>query len=142
MSASLPDHAYVPGVTKRHPEGAFDALRETVWPGMSSREIATSHAFRDGLRYLDSGYYWEAHELLEAVWQVCAEGSSERFFVQALIQSANAALKRSMGQPKAARRLTDVARAQFLAARHLGGPSILGRDVDADMTRLLVSEAD
>lgn len=111
VPAGFPAHAYVPGQTPRHAEGAFDALRDTARPGMSVRDLAACPAFRTGLRYLDGGYYWEAHELLEPVWMALPSGSAERALVQGLIQIANGFLKLRMGRPRAARRLLQMARA-------------------------------
>lgn len=50
-------------------------------------------------------YYWEAHEVWEAVWQVTGANSPERLLLQALIQGANAQLKRKMGRSGAAGKL-------------------------------------
>lgn len=107
----LPARAYVPGRNERHPEGAFDALRRTAAPCRDAAELARCDAFRAGLRFLDAGYFWEAHEVLEPVWMVLPDGSVERRFVQGLIQLANGRLKLVMGRPKAALRLVGMARA-------------------------------
>ena len=64
-----------------------------------------STAFRAGLAYFEAGYFWECHEVLEAVWMAAPNPSPERAFVQAIIQLANARLKLAMGQPNATRRL-------------------------------------
>ena len=101
----LPDRAYVPGITQRHTQGSFDPLRETVHPGMEPDELQQSRAFRAGLRYLETGFFWECHEVLEAVWMAAPDGSSEKEMVQALIQLANARLKIVMKRPRAALRL-------------------------------------
>ncbi len=105
-----PDHFYIPGQTERHKEGAFDALSATVDASMSIDELARSEAFKHGLLYLEHGYYWEAHEVLEPVWMVLNSKSEERRFVQALIQIANAHLKNLMDREKAVRRLCRIAR--------------------------------
>ena len=105
----LPAHAYVPGRNERHPEGAFDAIRETAAPGMDAEALACSDAFRHGLRYIESGHYWEAHEVLEPVWMALPEGGN-RDFVQGLIQLANGLLKLRMERPRAALRLAKIAR--------------------------------
>lgn len=106
----LPDYAYVPGHNQRHSEDAFDALRETALHGQNAAQLATCEAFRAGLQFFHSGYYWEAHEVLEPVWMVLPEGCVERRFVQGLIQLANGCLKLRMGRPKAALRLVGQAR--------------------------------
>ena len=105
-----PDHAYVPGKTPRHHEGFFDVIRETATADLSSSQLSQSHAFRLGLRYLEDGFYWEAHEVFEPVWMVLPDPSVERRFVQGLIQIANGFLKVEMDRPKAAARLIAIAR--------------------------------
>ena len=119
-----PTHAYVPGRTPRHPEGTFDALRDTARAGQMPDVLAQSAAFRAGLHYLDTGFYWEAHEVLEPVWMALPQGSAERFFVQALIQLANGRLKLVMERPKAALRLALIAR------DHLGDSLARARVMD------------
>lgn len=112
-----PSHAYVPGRNARHPEGAFDPIRDTAHPGMTPDALAESDAFRHGLFYIDAGFYWEAHEVLEPVWMALPEGGTERRFVQALIQTANGYLKIRMDRPRAALRLCRIARGLLPAAR-------------------------
>ncbi len=124
-SIPLPLHAYVPGVNARPAEGAFDAIRETVAAGMTEAELAATQAFRTGLIYLDSGYFWEAHEVLEPVWMVCPEQSAARQVVQGLIQLANANLKVLMRRPRAVLRLCDIARGHFERAMDLGGEHVM-----------------
>ncbi len=102
MSAA-PDYAYVPGQTPRHPEGAFDAVRATA-----EAEPLASEALRTGIDWIDAGYFWEAHEVLEPVWLALPDGPA-RTGVQALIQLANAGLKARMDRPPAALRLCDIA---------------------------------
>jgi uncharacterized protein len=117
--------AYIPGQTPRHPEGAFDALRATARAGMDEGALASSAAFRAGLHYLHTGYFWESHEVLEPVWMACPPNSPARQMAQALIQIANARLKDRMGRPRAASRL------RAIAARHLaeaGQGPVLGLD--------------
>jgi len=103
-------HAYVPGVSERHPEGYFDHVRSTAREGMTAEALTRSDAFQLGLRYLDTGYFWEAHEVLEPVWLALPTGQDERLLVQALIQFANAQLKLKMQRPKAAKRLCGIVR--------------------------------
>lgn len=106
-----PPHAYVPGRTPRHAEGAFDALRDTARAGMTPAELMRCDAWRAGWRFLDDGFAWEAHEVWEPVWMALPAGSRDRAIVQASIQIANAALKLRMGRPRAALRLCRIAAA-------------------------------
>lgn len=107
MCAGLtyPDYAYVPGRTPRHPDGFLDHLRVSVQPGASVQELQKSPAWIAGLCFIEHGYYWEAHEVLEPVWMVLPHGSPEREMAQVLIQYANALLKREMQRPRAVLRL-------------------------------------
>lgn len=61
-----------------------------------------------GLAYFDAGFFWECHEVLEAVWRQTTDPSAERDMVLALIQLANARLKVLMLQPRAAWRLCEI----------------------------------
>ncbi len=99
-----PPHAYVPGQTPRHPEGLFDVFK-TGLSDVPAEDLAGTRAWIYGLAFLKDGYYWEAHEVLEAVWLTCPPNAPERLMVQAIIQYANALLKERMGQPQATARL-------------------------------------
>ena len=124
-----PEQAYVPGQTPRHPEGLFDAVRDTALPSATVEELAQCPAFRHGLMYQRAGFYWEAHEVLEPVWMACPEDSAARQMVQGLIQLANAHLKVRMMRPRAVVRLCDIALGHFAAARQLGGKRVMGIEI-------------
>jgi len=62
-------------------------------------------AFRYGLALHEAGFHWEAHEVWEAVWRAAPPNGPDAIALRALIQRANAALKTTLGQPKAASRL-------------------------------------
>ncbi|WP_299408080.1 DUF309 domain-containing protein [uncultured Roseobacter sp.] len=109
----LPPHVYVPGKNARHPEDWFDPIKASVTPDIPSDELHRTAAFQTGLAYLRAGYFWECHEVLEAVWMQTSDPGPEREMVQALIQLANARLKLLMGKPRAARRLCDMVTAHL-----------------------------
>ena len=106
----LPTHAYIPGVSARHPENAFDEIKNSVTAGQDIQQLEQCDAFRAGLQFLDAGFYWETHEVLEPVWMALPEGCEEKTFVQGLIQLANGCLKLRMEKAKAALRLVEIAR--------------------------------
>jgi hypothetical protein len=124
-AARLPPHAHVPGRTPRHAESVFAATRSSAVAGMSVEALAASEAFRDGLLFLERGFFWEAHEVLEAVWMALPPDRPERRFVQGLIQLANGWLKLRMDRPKATLRLSGLARDLVASA---DGGSIMGVD--------------
>ena len=124
----LPPYAYVPGQNARHPEDWFDAIKASVTPETPPHLLHNTRAWCAGLAYLKAGYYWECHEVLEAVWMQAPNPSPEREMTQAIIQLANAKLKLKMGRPNAARRLAEMVRAH-LACCPADRP-ILGVQVD------------
>ena len=60
-------------------------------------------ALRYGIALNDAGYFWEAQEVLEAVWAAAPQGGRERILLRACIQIANANLKLRMRKPHADR---------------------------------------
>lgn len=76
---------------------------------MSRDDLAETLAWRAGWHFICHGFHWEAHEVLEPVWMALQPDTPERRFVQAVIQTANAALKLRMDRPKATLRLCGIA---------------------------------
>ncbi len=124
-----PPHAYIPGLTARHPEGLFDGLK-TGLEDVPTDRLDETRAWKYGLAFLQDGYFWEAHEVLEAVWMVCPPNAPEKLMVQALIQQANAALKRKMGRDRAAERLDAQSLALAQEAVERAGCRVLGFDAN------------
>lgn len=104
----FPPFACIPGKTARHPEDWFDPVKASVTPDIATADLPQTVAFRTGLAYFGAGYFWECHEVLEAVWMATKDPSPARDMVQALIQLANARLKLRMERPRAAHRLCDI----------------------------------
>lgn len=124
----LPPHPYVPGQTARHPEDWFDPIKASLTDAIAPQDLHKTEAFQTGLFYLHHGYFWECHEVLEAVWLRCPDPSPEREMTQALIQLANARLKQAMGKPRAVMRLCDMV-AEHLARCESQG-CVMGLSVD------------
>ena len=81
----LPQWAYVPG-------GEHDADHDTLWkakvlvpPAFRGYVPARHPALRYGLALNDRGYFWEAQEILEAVWAAAPQGGRERILLRACI---------------------------------------------------------
>ena len=106
---TLPPRPYLPGQTERPDEAIFEPLKEGLSPAMTPEEMAQSAAFLGGKEAFAQGYFWEAHELWEAVWMVLPPASAERHLLQGLIQLANGGLKARMGRENAARRIAALA---------------------------------
>ena len=131
----------MPGQTPRHSEGVFDQFHDSVPAGTSLSDLPRTLAWQAGLHFLETGYYWEAHEVLEPVWIATPRDSAEHQMVQAVIQLANAALKQVMDRPAAARRLCALARGHARAARSAGGEVVMGLEVAALAARIESLEA-
>jgi hypothetical protein len=117
----LPRWAYVPGET-----ADAEADHDTLWhakalvPSRFRDYVPARHpALRYGIALNDAGYFWESHEVLQAVWAAAPQGGRERVLLRACIQIASANLKLRMQKPHAAARLLGEAlvELQALSAR-------------------------
>src|SRR6267142_2110259 len=105
VNLTLPRWAYVPGVETEADHGTL-AMAKALVPARFNGFVPARHpALRYGLGLNDSGFFWESHEILEAVWAAAPQGGRERILLRACIQIANANLKLRMGKPHAASRL-------------------------------------
>src|SRR5579864_7426274 len=102
----LPQWAYVPGESAE-----AEADHGTLWrakalvPSRFCGYVPARHpALRYGIALNDAGYFWEAQQVLEAVWAAAPQGGRERILLRACIQVANANLKLRMQKPQAAAR--------------------------------------
>ena len=100
----FPSHAYIPGKTARHPEDYFDQHKKSL-NSKSYKLFHETESWKIAFDFLHKEYFWEAHELFEAIWFLCPPNSPEKLFVQALIQIANAGLKQKMGAIAAVKKL-------------------------------------
>jgi len=137
----LPRWAYVPGVDEAPDRAALDRVKALV-PARFDGHVPADHpALLYGLRLNDEGLFWEAHEILEAVWKAAPQGGLDRLCLRGCIQIANANLKLRMGRQRAVDRLLADAAAEFaeLAVRRRGtgtGSFAAGYPVAAMLERL------
>src|SRR4051812_34950372 len=103
----LPQWAYVPGEMAED-----DADHDTLWkakslvPSRFRGHVPARHpALRYGLALNDRGYFWEAQEVLEAVWAAAPQNGRERILLRACILIANANLRLRMQKSHSAARL-------------------------------------
>src|SRR6478672_9192225 len=107
----LPRWAYVPGETvpgeTYGADADYEALAQVklLVPAAFRGYVPARHpALRYGIMLNDRGYFWEAREILEAVWAAAPQGGRERILLRACIQIANANLRLRMQKPRAAAR--------------------------------------
>jgi hypothetical protein len=129
----LPPYRFVPGLNPhpfRNPAGhAYtdgSPPQEAPWdPHCRWQE---DRDWLRGLDLFDHRYWWEAHEVWEAIWHQVARGSPTRELIQGLIQAAAALLKSHLGQTKASERL--LARATVRLERVLSEAPTKTRGLD------------
>jgi hypothetical protein len=151
---ALPRWAYVPGESAE-----AEADHDTLWqakalvPSRFGGFVPARHpALRYGIALNDAGYFWEAQEVLEAVWAAAPQGGRGRILLRACIQIANANLRLRMQKPRAAARLLGEALEELgaLGARRAtadgfadGFPTAaLAALVRGKLTQSLLSKAD
>jgi hypothetical protein len=103
----MPRWAYVPGETAEA-DADYETLAQAklLVPSRFRDYVPARHpSIRYGLALNDAGYFWEAQEVLEAVWAAAPQGGRERILLRACIQIANANLRLRMKKPHAAARL-------------------------------------
>ena len=99
---SFPPYAYLPG---REPHPVRDPRGHSyhVEPILVAAEASLgSDVFLWGLDLFNHGYYWEAHEAWESLWQVAERGSSLRMLFKGLILLSAAGVKVREGKHAAA----------------------------------------
>ena len=103
----LPQWAYVPGETgEAEPDYETLAQVKLLVPARFRGYVPARHpALRYGIALNDRGYFWEAQEILEAVWAAAPQGGRERILLRACILIATANLRLRMQKPSAAARL-------------------------------------
>jgi hypothetical protein len=109
----LPRWAYVPGKSKEADHDTLWQAKALVPPRFGGFVPARHPALRYGIALNDAGYFWESHEVLEAVWAAAPQGGRERILLRACIQVASANLRLRMHKPHAAVRLLGEALAEL-----------------------------
>jgi hypothetical protein len=102
---ALPARAHVPGTGSAPDRAPLEAAKRLVRAPVEAAEWESDVAYRYGAKLYVEGFFWEAHEVWEAVWKASRPNGVERRLLRGLIQLANAALKVRMGRARAALRL-------------------------------------
>ena len=121
----LPRWAHVPGESEKS-SADYDTLAQItalVPPRFGGYVPARHPALRYGLTLNDRGYFWEAQEILEAVWAAAPQGGRERILLRACILVATANLRLRMQKPHVTARLLGEALGELeaLGMRSAGG---------------------
>ncbi len=122
MEESLPPYTYTPGATphpisdpRGHAFGRPPAPLGAVDPG----RLEGCPAFLRACELFRKGYYWEAHEEWEQIWQALGRTGPAADFLKGLIKLAAAGVKRREGNrdgvQRHARRAAELFRSVALA---------------------------
>jgi uncharacterized protein len=132
-----PALAHVPGSGTEPDRAPLEAAKALVPQRVTAAKWEANAAYRYGAALCLNSFFWEAHEVWEAVWLACPPNSRERRLLRALIQVANALLKAKMGRRNAARRLLEEAAALVEECR-IGQPEpeLMGIDL-RDLSRAI-----
>ena len=100
----FPSYAYLPG-RQPHPvrDPAGHSYQTEAMPVAAAVSL-DSDIFLWGLDLFNHGYYWEAHEAWEGLWQVADRGGPLRMFFKGLILLSAAGVKIREGKQAAAMR--------------------------------------
>lgn len=119
---SFPPYAYLPG-RQPHPvrDPAGHSYRVEPIPVAAEASLG-SDVFLWGLDLFNHGYYWEAHEAWEGLWQVVDRGGPSRMLFKGLILLSAAGVKIREGKHAAAVR--HAGRAAALLRRLMKAPEL------------------
>lgn len=121
---TLPPYRFVPGLFPhpiRDPEGhSHRAVRARVHPYWTPEEWPALESYLRGVDLFNRFYFWEAHEVWEALWKSHLPDSDPARFIQGLINLAASFLKVHMQEHPSARKLWRAA--ETLLRRFQGRP--------------------
>ena len=109
----VPRWVYTPGETAEPDDETLARAKSLVPPRFESFVPFDHPALIYGLALNDAGFFWESHEVLEAVWKAAPMGGRDRILLRACIQIANAGLKQRLGRAHAVERLLGEARIEL-----------------------------
>lgn len=105
----FPSYRYLPGQAPhptRDPAGHSYGMADIELDGFDPRNWQKCEEYLYAIDLLNHGYWWEAHESLEAIWFAAGQRETKTgLFIQGLLQIGIGAMKQHMGQTSAAIRL-------------------------------------
>jgi uncharacterized protein len=133
-SEPLPPYSYVPGGPWPHPNSSPQGHSFGRKVSRVASPVETSGAippqFLRGIALFNAGYYWEAHEVWEALWHAYGRHGVLADVIKALIKLAAAGVKVREGQDHGVRIHAGRAAELFASARSAGASHRLGLNLD------------
>ena len=106
---SFPSYAFVPGHYPHpinHPDGHSYGLIPEEVEAPDPDNWQASQPYLYGIDLFNHGYYWEAHEVWEGLWNACGRVGRTATFLKALIKLAAAGVKAREGVSQGVRKLS------------------------------------
>lgn len=135
-TSAFPSYRFVPGKSPHptaHPDGHSYRPEGTPEPHVElprPEDWAGSETYLRATDLYNHGYWWEAHETWEALWQISEKAGVQGRFLQGLIQLGACHLKWHVGHLDGVARLRESSLNYLLAAQHAGSSgSYMGLDV-------------
>jgi predicted metal-dependent hydrolase len=129
-----PPYAFIPGGPWPHPKssprGHSFGRRAAPVAAIVDDQWGRSAAYLRGFALFNAGYYWEAHEVWEALWHAHGRSGPVADVLKGLIKLAAAGVKVRERQPRGVTTHARRAGALFESARTVRGPRLLGLDLD------------
>ena len=129
-SRPFPPYRFLPGLAphpRRDPSGHSYGQPEPAPPAFLPEDWWDSEWYLYGVDLYNFAYWWECHEVFEALWHAVGHKSEQGQFLQALIQIAAANIKKFLDAPQAVANLTGSGLTRFEKLP----PSYMGVDVAA-----------
>ncbi len=99
-SRPFPAYRFIPGRNphpRRDPRGHSFGRPEPAPAAVTVDNWEASESFRYGVDLFNHGFWWESHEVFEALWNAVGRETEEGQFFQALVHVAGANLKLDVG---------------------------------------------
>jgi len=130
----LPPYSFVPGGPWPHPisspQGHWAGKRALPAQPIVHGDWASSPEYLRGMALFNAGYYWEAHEVWEALWHAHGRRGPTADLLKALIKLAAAGVKVRERQPAGVAHHARRAATLLEAVRETESGQQLGLDLD------------
>lgn len=133
----FPPYTFVPGQSPHpisDPHGHSYGQRLEIPERLEPERWPECEAYLRGVDLFNHGYYWEAHEVWEGLWQACGRSGLLADFFKALIHFAAAGVKVREGVPAGVQRHLERTKELLALARQrlaTGQERLMGLDVTA-----------
>ncbi len=137
MTRFLPDepfpaYAFTPGRNPhpvRDPRGHSHGAEASHPPAPDPDDWRASHDYLRGIDLFNAGYYWEAHEAWEGLWNASGRTGPVALLLQALIALSAAGLKLRVGNAAGVAAHARRANALLTELVDKNGPCFMGLDL-------------